>query len=73
MHEHHHHNHEISSKEEQLALLKYMVSHNKSHTVELEKLAQKIGENEELTNAIKAYEKGNEHLENVLKSLEENE
>lgn len=70
MHEHHHHNHEITSKEEQLALLKYMVSHNKSHTVELEKLAQKIGENEELINAIQAYEKGNEHLENVLKSLE---
>lgn len=70
MHEHHHH-HEITSAEEQLALIKYMVSHNKSHTVELQKLADKFGENEELSKAIQAYEKGNEHLENVLKALEE--
>lgn len=69
MHEHHHH--EITSAEEQLALLKYMVSHNKSHTVELQKLAQKIEGSEELQKAIEAYEEGNAHLENVLKSLEE--
>lgn len=68
MHEHHH---EITTNEEQLALLRYMVSHNKSHTAELEKLAQKIGDSDELQKAIKAYEEGNLHLEKVLKMLEE--
>lgn len=70
MHNHHEHHHEISSHEELLALLKYMVSHNESHTVELEKLATKIENDDELQNAIEAYKQGNMHLQNALKELE---
>lgn len=66
----HNHHHEISSHDELLALLKYMVSHNKSHTVELEKLSSKLN-NENLASAIEAYSKGNEYLEKALTELEE--
>ena len=75
-HEHaHHHDHALegaTSPEETLALLAYMVSHNKHHAEELEKLAAEIkGEAEfHLQNAIGSFNEGNEELEKALKLLQ---
>ena len=71
----HHHDHALdsaTSQEETLALLAYMVSHNKHHAEELEKLATEIkGEAEfHLQNAIGSFKEGNEELEKALKLLQ---
>lgn len=75
MHEHHHH-HDISNKDEVLALITYMVNHNKSHTSELESLANRIDDKsayESVMNAIENYNKGNECLANALDMLKKGE
>ena len=62
--------------EELVALMKYMASHNASHTRELAELAaqlQKAGDNaayEQVMAAVSDYEKGNMRLSVVLASLE---
>lgn len=65
----HEHNHD----EELLPLVRYMVNHNISHTKELSDLSGQLHEDEKeiLDEAVKAYEKGNELLSDLLKKLEE--
>ncbi|MCR5154417.1 MAG: cobalt transporter [Lachnospiraceae bacterium] len=68
-HEHsHHHDGEKTSPEEALALLNYMVGHNKHHAEELHELAHSVsGEAAELLHsALKDYEEGNVKLEKAL-------
>ena len=67
---------EHTPMEELVALMKYMASHNASHTRELAELAaqlQKAGDNaayEQVMAAVSDYEKGNMRLSVVLTSLE---
>ena len=75
-HNHGHiHNHEISKDDELLALLKYMVSHNKTHTNELLELSEQLNTDKSseaynlVCKAIEEYEKGNGLLENALNLL----
>ena len=68
-HEHgHEHPHGGASPEESLALLNYMLSHNRSHTEELHDLAHEFeGAPGELIHAaVEAYERGNEKLAEAL-------
>ena len=74
-HEHHHHDHshaEVTSKEETLALLAYMVSHNKHHAEELANLSAGVeGEAAaELQKAIALFNEGNVALEATLKLMQ---
>ena len=77
-HEHshnHHHDHEHGeevSKEETLALLAYMVSHNKHHAEELTNLSAGVqGEAAiALQKAIALFQEGNQALETALKLME---
>lgn len=67
----HNHNHAQVSPEETLALLEYMLGHNRHHTEDLHALAHNInGEAVDLIHdAVKNYEIGNEKLEQALKTL----
>lgn len=72
----HSHSHGVSTKEELITLLKYMVDHNASHTHELSHIAEKselMGKeaSEELQQAIKSYEEANSRLAAVLEKLGE--
>lgn len=74
----HHHSHgNISSKEELIAMLKYMVNHNESHANELEKINHTVNHLgnknafDEIEKAIAEYNNGNQHLANALKMIEE--
>jgi len=71
---HHHHDHEHGevSKEETLALLAYMVSHNKHHAEELTNLSAGVqGEAAiALQKAISLFQEGNQALETALKLME---
>ena len=69
-HDHEHH-HEHSSPEETLALLTYMLGHNRHHAEELHELAHGTeGEASELLHAAVAdFERGNEKLERALTLL----
>ena len=74
-HEHHHHDPshaEVTSKEETLALLAYMVSHNKHHAEELANLSAGVeGEAAaELQKAITLFNEGNVALEAALKLMQ---
>ncbi len=90
-HEHdHHHDHDCSShccegcggcgehtpKEELVALMKYMVSHNTAHANELAELAKKLGDMGDRTAcdqvllAVSDFEKGNLRLSTVLAALQ---
>ena len=65
----HHGDHETSTpKEELLALLSYMVSHNKHHAQELSELATCLDGDakEALSRAIQLFSEGNEQLEVAL-------
>ncbi|MBQ9489059.1 MAG: cobalt transporter [Lachnospiraceae bacterium] len=76
-HEHHHENHDHSSKEtpvsreELLALLSYMVSHNQHHAEELSELAKQADgtAREALTKAISLFDEGNKQLELALDEM----
>lgn len=78
MHEHHSHEHatNVGSREEAIALLKYMANHNESHTRELAGVASSLkasGDNEaydKIVSAIEEYEKGNANLKEALEILE---
>ena len=71
----HNHNHEVSQDDELLALRKYMVGHNESHTSELSELAKQLDTDKSseaynlVCKAIEEYEKGNGLLENALNLL----
>ncbi len=90
-HDHHHHDHhehchndcgtcashcEHTPMEELVALMKYMVGHNASHTRELADLARQfqIAGNpvayEQVMAAVSDFEKGNLRLSAILSSLE---
>ena len=74
-HEHHHHDHshaEVTSKEETLALLAYMVSHNKHHAEELANLSAGVeGEAAaELQKDITLLNEGNVAFEAALKLMQ---
>lgn len=60
----HHHG---QSEAEQMALLEYLVDHNKHHTEELESLRSLPGAKEALDTAIEAYRQGNAALESYLR------
>lgn len=74
-HDHtHNHSHDVNSpesKEELLALLSYMVSHNKHHAAELEELSKNTtGEAFDLLQkAIASYTEGNRLLEEALSKM----
>lgn len=70
-HEHEHHHGGASTEEEKLALLNYMLGHNRSHTEELHNLAHDLeGKPGELLHAaVEAYENGNEKLAEALRLL----
>jgi len=76
-HDHHHERHDHSSKEtpvsreELLALLSYMVSHNQHHAEELSELAKQADgtAREALTKAISLFDEGNKQLELALDQM----
>jgi len=73
-HEHHHdHSHEHHSPEEALALLAYMLVHNRHHAEELHELAHGMDEKaaELLHKAVEDFNAGNDKLEKVLDMMEE--
>jgi len=70
-HEHQHdheHHHDHASPEETLALLTYMLGHNRHHAQELHELAHTLdGEAARLLHdAVADYEQGNEKLASAL-------
>ena len=61
---------------ETILLLKYMIKHNESHTIELKELFSRIKEidnssNDLFNEAISDYQNGTEKLKIVLRKLEE--
>ena len=76
MHDHNHphtHGTEAVSKEEQLALLKYMLGHNAHHAEELHELAHGCeGPAEQLLHdAVEDIKKSNSKIEEALRLLSE--
>ncbi len=78
-HEHTHHNHhsslEESSLEENIALLSYMISHNKHHAEELNQLAGNTDgiAAELIKKAVFSFSDGNRFLEEALMHLKKGE
>lgn len=73
-HDHeHHHEHGHASPEERLALLNYLLGHNRHHAEELHELAHGVdGEAARLLHeAVDAYEQGNGKLAQALSILKE--
>ena len=68
-----HHEPSENTREETLALLRYMADHNSHHAKELEELGHGVtGEAEALiSQSIKALEESTKLLQNALKLLEE--
>ena len=64
----HDHSHTAAPRDELIALMRYMVGHNVSHTNELKKLAHKLahtGDSEacaQILDAVQDYETGNQKL-----------
>ena len=74
MHEHthdHDHEHKAHSPEETLALLGYMIDHNRHHAEELHELAHSAGEEsaELIHEAVELFNAGNEKLSKALSLL----
>ena len=76
-HEHSHdHSHTDTPREELIALMRYMVGHNVSHTNELKELAHKLshtGDSEAcamVLDAVRDYETGNQKLAESLEQLQ---
>ena len=67
---------EHSPKEELVALMTYMVSHNAAHANELAELAKKLGEMgdkmayEQVMLAVSDFEKGNMRLSTILAAMQ---
>lgn len=65
----------ISAKDELVALLKYMIGHNRSHTEELDKIIGKLGELGDASavnyvkSAVDFYSNGNDALAKALAEL----
>ena len=75
-HVHHHGTDEAAtSREELLALLSYMVSHNKHHCEEIAELAKSTEGDAALAlqNAIHSFEEGNQLLELALETLKKHQ
>ena len=68
MHEHNHSHNTVSSPEETLALLNYMLGHNRHHAEELHELAHNLTDTETalLHEAVEDFNRGNEKLARVL-------
>ncbi|MCI8583465.1 MAG: hypothetical protein HFH13_10090 [Dorea sp.] len=68
MHEHNHSHNTANSPEETLALLNYMLGHNRRHAEELHELAHKLPETEAalLHEAVEDFNRGSEKLAGVL-------
>ncbi len=66
----HNHNHSHGSPEESLALLGYMVEHNKHHAQELKEIADGLSSESRalILEAVDDFNKGNEKLEKALMS-----
>lgn len=74
IHEHHHdHTHEVHDREELVALLTYMVKHNKHHAEELAELGQSVDGKaaEYLAEAIADFNAGNAKLDLALALLQQ--
>ena len=76
-HEHSHdHSHTDTPREELIALMRYMVGQNVSHTNELKELAHKLshtGDSEacaKVLDAVRDYETGNQKLAESLEQLQ---
>ena len=67
-HPHEHGHGGASTQEEKLALLNYMLGHNRAHAEELHELAHGLegAPGELLHAAVEAYERGNEKLAEAL-------
>ena len=72
-HDHHHDHHEHHSPEESLALLTYMLGHNRHHAEELHELAHSLDEEcaQLIHDAVIDFELGNEKLAEALRILQE--
>ena len=70
-HDHPHHDHQHASPEETLALLTYLLGHNRHHTEELHELAHDMEweASELLHEAVADYQQGNEKLAEALALL----
>lgn len=74
-HEHHHHDHTGTPMEELVAMMHYMVHHNQAHAKELAGLAQQLADAgntaayEAVMLAVADFDRGNERLDAVLRSL----
>ena len=74
-HEHtHHHTSGVQSREEAVAMLKYMAKHNSSHTAELITVSREMEKAdkeayEKILAAVQCYEKGNDLLLQALACL----
>lgn len=74
----HNHNHDVNDREELLALIKYMASHNESHTRELSSLLDKMDfasadARDILVNAIEHYNSGNDMMNKAIELLTKGE
>lgn len=74
----HNHNHSVNDREELLALIKYMASHNESHTRELSSLLEKLDfadddAKKNLASAIEHYNDGNEFMNKAIELLTKGE
>lgn len=73
-HEHHEHPHPGVSPEERLALLSYLLDHNRHHAQELRQLAHGLGHEEAaqlICDAVVDFEMGNDRLAEALSLLKE--
>ena len=76
-HEHSHdHSHPDTPRDELIALMRYMVGHNVSHTNELKELAHKLAHTgdsaacAQILDAVQDYETGNQKLAASLEQLQ---
>ena len=74
---HHHHTHgdptEGTVQDRNVALLSYMVSHNRSHAAELQELASNLDGNaaDLISEAVILFNQGNDKLDQALELLKE--
>ena len=80
--ENHNHSHadalsDKDSKSKTLVLLKYMLDHNAHHADELAEMAESLGEDKSVADAIlevvEDFRKGNKKLANIVKLMEKEE
>ena len=73
----HDHSHTSAPRDELIALMRYMVGHNVSHTNELKELAHKLANTgdsaacAQILDAVQNYETGNQKLAASLEQLQE--